>query len=159
MQMQMQMQEGTSSTIERWKPGIIQKKQKRRSFSLSVLEQRKIHRIIYDCLKTYKILKTPKIYYDTDNPNAYLMQEINTDNPIWLGDPSTYASYSPEYIAALIKELQQLWKHLWNSGYSAWDFELYVQPNNNVMILDFDKFGKKINYFFDHICFPQGFET
>ena len=65
---------------------------------------------------------------------------------------------------------------MWNYGYAPWDFELYLQPDSRVMILDFDKFGKRLlsnpkdtepcvrmpfekNFqgFFDHICFPEGF--
>jgi hypothetical protein len=67
--------------------------------------------------------------------------------------------------ASLTFELASLWKALYKKGYIALDFELYLQPDGRVIIVDFDKFKKHISGtvvedgFFIHPCFPRGFKS
>ena len=154
------IQEGTSSRIVPWKNGIVRKRIKRQSNTLSIKEQIHIHKIAETIIKEFYILTTPHLYYDMAYPGYYLMEEIDVEEPIWLGS----CMYDP-----VIKELQTFWQSMWNHNYAAWDFELYRQPDGRVMIIDFDKFGirlessvkmpiqTKFEWFFDHICFPQEF--
>jgi hypothetical protein len=165
------IQEGSSSMILPWKHNTIQKKRKKSANTLTLFEQRVIHGIIENLTQKTKVLKTPKLYNDFKYPNHYIMEKINTDTPIWLGDPHIHLHYETLFMKTLLHEIQDLWKNMWNYGYAPWDFELYIQPNKEVMIIDFDKFGKRISHtnslmmplqtpledFFDHICFPPRF--
>jgi hypothetical protein len=71
---------------------------------------------------------------------------------------------------------------MWEAGFAPWDFELYVQRNGRVILLDVDKFGFRrdlgaaaggapssgtepvqmpvplaLDTFFHHPCFPRDF--
>ena len=137
---------------------------------LTLQKQKTIHRLIQHILGTYQFLKVPELLDEPYTPR-YRMRRILTNRPLYLGLQSHL----------IADELIQLWKELWNLGYVAWDFELYVQPDGTVMIIDFDRFGYKISLpdnqnpsleeqihlpitippgtFFKHVCFPVDFQS
>ena len=162
------LNEGSNSIIVHWNEGIVRKKIKRQhSTGLDIKTQKKIHKIAEVILQSMDILKTPRLYHEYYSSEYYLMDEVDTKVPIWLGDPETRGQYDKEFIVTLTTELQRFWQGMWNYGYAAWDFELYLQPGGEVIILDFDKFGKRsltnpsnkasVNMSFRNICFPRGF--
>ena len=192
--------EGRNGNIVNWKEGIVRKILKRQQDSgLPIFQQKEIHKIAEDILQSMnilnlvndqsidpsyqwnKILRTPLLRNDPIISGYYLMEKINMDKPLWLGDPITLTQYDKKFILTLTNELQRFWQSMWNHGYAAWDFELYLQPDGTVVLLDFDKFGKRLltnvdsnivepsihmpfktdigNWFFDTICFPYGFEN
>ena len=139
---------------------------------LTLQKQKTIHRLIENILATefYQFLKVPELLDEPHRPR-YRMRRIRTNIPVFLGIQDN----------SIATEVKQLWKDLWDLGYAAWDFELYIQPDGTVMIIDFDRFGIKIDgahtynlrlqekihlpitippgSFFNHVCFPSEFEN
>jgi len=148
----------------------VVEKMRFREDCLTLQKQKKIHRLIQHILgsDSYQFLKVPELL-DEPNTPRYRMRRIMTKNPVYLG----------LHANAIAEEVKQLWIELWNLGYVAWDFELYRQPDGTVMIIDFDRFGYKIQIpdnqnpsieeqihlpitippgtFFNHVCFSPGF--
>jgi len=172
------IQEGSRGIILSWNSGIVRKKlKKQKNPTLNLQEQKNIHNIAESITKHLHILKVPKLHIDYIYPLYYLMEKVDTEEPIWLGDPLVHTQYTSIFLKNLKKELQNFWQSMWNYGYAAWDFELYEQPDGRVILLDFDKFGKRLltnpspTYpsvymplqrstdinFFEHICFPHEF--
>jgi hypothetical protein len=149
---------GTNGKIIPLEGGWVQKKLKRYSQGRSIEEQRYIHQVIDSILQNgpnYKILRTPLLH----EARGYIMEEVFTNKPLWLSDEDSKALYDTNLVHDTESELRCLFTTLWRDHrMAAWDFELYVQPDGSVVILDFDKF--KINIeegFFDHACFPRNF--
>ena len=157
--------------ILRASPNVVEKMRFRED-CLTLQKQKTIHRLIQHILGTgYQFLKVPELLDEPYTPR-YRMRRIKTTRPLYLGLQAN------DNIAA---EITLLWKELWALGYVAWDFELYWQPDGTVMMIDFDRFGYKIQIpdnqnpsleeqihlpiiipsgtFFDHVCFPAGFEN
>jgi hypothetical protein len=153
--------------ILRIAPTVVEKLSFRED-GLSLQKQKKIHRLIEHILQSdfYQFLKVPELLDEPYEPR-YRMRRIRTDHPLYLG-------LQPNHNIAA--EVRQLWKELWELGYAAWDFELYRQADGTVMMLDFDRFGYKIQIpdnqnpsleeqihlpiaippgtFFKNLCFP-----
>jgi hypothetical protein len=85
------------------------------------------------------------------------MERIDVEKPIFLGCQGNVLEGLDRDL--LVSELASLWKALYKKGYMAWDFELYLQPDGRVAMVDFDKFkkGSYVTGFFIHPCFPRGF--
>jgi len=100
------------------------------------------------------------------------MRKIKTTQPLHLGLIQHHN---------LADEVRRLWLRLWEDGFAAWDFELYLQPDGKVMMIDFDRFGYRMylenllghipidrrihlpitikpGTFFQHVCFPTDFQ-
>ena len=127
--------------------------------SLSLDEQKEIHAIILEETRSYRVIRAPRLI----SSKRYEMERIDVDKVIFLGCHDTVLEgYDREL---LIFELVSLWKALYKKGYIAWDFELYLQPDGRVIIVDFDKFKVLLSgfiiddRFFIHPCFPRGFAT
>jgi hypothetical protein len=160
------MDYGPSCIIIPTDQGIIKKQQHRKYKTHDTSIQKRIHEQAYEILKHYSLLQTPRIL---ESEHTYCMERIDTSRPIWLGVKDSYIEYDVNFIQNLKEELARFWNDMWNLGYAPWDFELYVQPSNRVMILDYDKYGLKngstlymytrsINpQFFLHPCFPKNF--
>lgn len=145
--------EGANGTIKEASPFTVIKKCHRKSTGLSALEQKGIHEMAWDILTNpfYTLLRTPFL---VGGP-LYEMEKIDTDQPIFLGDEVLPSGVS---YPRVVEELVHFWKDMWMVGYAAWDFELYLQPNGSVMLIDYDKFKKKIEPgFFIHPSFPRNF--
>lgn len=124
--------------------------------SLGLDEQKAIHSII-QVTTSYTVLRAP-LLIDGD---GYEMERIDVEKPIFLGCQGNVLEGVDR--ALLVSELAMLWKALYKKGYMAWDFELYLQPDGRVAIVDFDKFKKVSSAsvddsFFIHPCFPRGFK-
>ena len=121
--------------------------------SLSLDEQKAIHAIIQET--SYTLLRAPVLVHG----DAYEMERIDIEKPIFLGCQGNVLEVDRDL---LVSELATLWKALYKKGYMAWDFELYLQPDGRVVIVDFDKFKVSSAYmddsFFIHPCFPRGFK-
>ena len=148
----------------------VVEKMRFREDCLTLQKQKVIHRLIQHILRSdsYQFLKVPELIDEPYTPR-YRMRRIKTNHPLYLGLETNHN------IAA---EVKQLWVELWGLGYAAWDFELYKQPDGTTMIIDFDRFGYKIQVpdnqnpsleeqihlpipisnFFNHVCFPENFK-
>jgi hypothetical protein len=146
--------EGTNGRIKEASPSTVIKICHRKSTGgTSALEQKGIHEMAWDILTnpSYTLLRTPFL---VGGP-LYEMEKIDTGSPIFLGDEVLPPGVSYPRLA---EELVQFWKDMWTAGYAAWDFELYLQPDGSVMLIDYDKFKKKIEPgFFVHPSFPRNF--
>jgi len=143
--------------------GWVEKKLRRsvsgRSRGRGLEEQKHIHRLVESILRgdDYKILRTPLLH---PTPGAkYIMEEICTRKPLWLSDVESRNLFDTNLVNDTEAELRRFFSTLWRTHrLAAWDFELYVQPDGRVVILDFDKFKTQIDeHFFDYACFPRNF--
>ena len=139
---------------------------------LELSEQKRIHRHIQTLLHNYQLLRVPELLDSIDSPR-YRMRKIKITNPIYLG---------LQVNQNLADEVRRLWLRLWEDGFAAWDFELYLQPDGKVMMIDFDRFGYRMylenllghmplerrihlpitippDTFFTNVCFPANFEN
>jgi hypothetical protein len=121
--------------------------------SLSLEEQKAIHAAIIEETPSYTLLRAPRLVHG----DGYEMERIDVEKPIFLGCQGNVIEGIDRGL--LVSEVARLWKALYKKGYMAWDFELYLQPDGRVAIVDFDKFkkGPLDNSFFIHPCFPRGF--
>ena len=124
--------------------------------SLSLDEQKLIHMAILEETSSYTLLRAPRLIQS----DGYEMERINVDNLIFLGSQNSSVETFNKDI--LVSELAKLWSALCKRGYLAWDFELYLQPDGSIVIVDFDKFkkpGSLSDDFFINHCFPKEFNT
>ena len=150
--------------------GMVMKKS-RRGFTegLSIFKQKQIHNLSYNLLEKndFKIIRVPKM---VSSVIAYKMETIDTSRPLFLGDSDSCANYPSRMIEDIVSELVVFWELLWDEGYAAWDFELFVQPDGSVAMIDFDRFGvRRVKQheqpyleeyqFFQHACFLPQFQN
>jgi hypothetical protein len=153
----------------------VVEKMRFREDCLTLNKQKTIHRLIEHILSTdtYQFLSVPELL-DDPQTDRYRMSRIRTNRPLYLGIEANNS---------IIYEIKLLWTELWSLGYAAWDFELYIQPDGTVMMIDFDRFGTRMygqqqqqhhiplqenihlpitippGTFFDNVCFPVDFQT
>lgn len=134
--------EGASSTIN-IKDGYAIKTIKRRVKTISIEDQYKVHLIVYNVLNCdkYKILYTPKPIELIKN--SYKMEIINDSNMVTNND----------FDNKITNELQQFFADMKKFNFFPFDFELYLQPNGKIALIDFDKFGKYYDDTFEIIVF------
>ncbi len=160
----------------------VKKIQKRNSLGHDIITQKRIHNLTERLTSELKlkILRTPHVLME--NQNEYEMTKIDTSNVIYLGDPNHGTELSEQWREMITQDLVVLWIELFKSGFAAWDFELFLQPDGTVMLIDFDKFGFRMTsgpvsillpqtkrgsekhtytadtkYFFQNPCFPHDF--
>ncbi len=162
------LDEGTNGTVVLVAPGWVEKIGKRKAVGLDILTQTRIHALCLACLSEPGF--TGKLFApELQGPlNRYRMRRVDTSNPISLLE-------NPH----LLPEVCNLWKLMWRNGFALYDFELYLQPDGRVVILDFDKTcfrqtnpalvnmvqfpfkvgeAKNLNHlYFKHPCFPLNF--
>ena len=147
--------EGANGVVRLSSPTTVIKTCRKKATGYSALEQRDIHRIACTILAnpSYTVLKTPFL---VDGP-FYEMQKVDCDDPFFLANPETVPHGVD--VDKVTSELVAFWKSMWAAGHAAWDFELYLQKDGSVMILDYDKYKKKVEPgFFIHPSFPRNFE-
>lgn len=83
--------------------------------------------------KTQSALRTPKLLNPCDA--HYIMEEVNTDRPLWHDD--VWASLDKKLQGSFLTILWSAFKHLWEEKYDMRDVEVYVQPDNSLVVLDF----------------------
>jgi len=147
--------EGSNGIVRESSATTVIKTCRKKATGYTALQQREIHRIAFSILAnpSYTMLKTPFL---VDGP-LYEMQKVEVDEPIFLANPEII---SPDVdISRLTGELVAYWKSMWAVGHAPWDFELYLQKDGTVMMLDYDKYKKKVDSnFFIHPSFPRNFE-
>ena len=139
------------------RPDLVEKVARRRIRSYCIQTQKRIHRLCYDALRKADpplyLIRIPAL----ENPDtpSYMMERVDTSCPIY----SETITLEP----VLTKELVRVWNLLWAAGFAAWDFELYLQSDGTVFLLDFDSFGFRHGdalpppAFFENSCFPLHF--
>ncbi len=135
--------EGASSTIS-IDNGFVIKKIKRKINTMPIKDQFMVHNLVYKVLNTdkYKLLCTPKPL-ELSNDNSYKMEIIIDSNMITSND----------YDNNLTKEIKQFYVDMKAHNIFPNDFELFLQPNGKVALIDFDKFGKYYDDTFEIIIF------
>jgi len=153
--------------------GSSVEKKSRRATGHSIQLQMTIHRVVQNIINqgNYNHIRVP-ILSDV-NPNKYKMERISTRRPIILGEPDSCRTLGTTMIREMKNELIRLWIELWELGYAAWDFDLFVH-DGKVVLLDFDRFGFRmprmpngvdlplqipVGTFFNHSCFPTDFKA
>lgn len=118
-----------------------------------ILTQSRIHLLAQEILNNqnnFDILRAPcLIAYEDWRPRHipvergefYAMETVNTSHPIWLGDRDSTMHIPMHILDGLEDELVRFFKMMWDRGFVPWGFELYLQPDGTVILLDFDKFG------------------
>ncbi len=146
------MREGSSSYIFIDAGGQIATKQRKSGQSASLMAEYYMHRYVYLLLSSrkYKLLFTPQPFICKDK--EYSMEAIDDG----------YLVMTENYSEALKIELKEFYLDLAKHGFFPHDFELYLQVDNRVAMLDFEKFGEWIscdeviidsfNVKFDPIC-------
>jgi hypothetical protein len=162
-------------------PQGVEKIQKRHSKTHDTVTERRIHSLVSRLIdqNRFERLRVPSL---SENTDRYEMARIQTDQPIYLGDRNHSYSITDEHYEMLCDEVTRLWTLLWNNGFAAYDFELFLQPSLLTIITDFDKFGFRmttgprsvmlphqtdslrnerpypdLRFFFESPCFPRDF--
>jgi len=146
-------------------------KKTRRATGHPIQLQMTIHRIIQSIIDqgNYDYIRVPLL--SDVNPNKYKMERISTRHPLILSEPDCCRMTDIQTIRNVKIELVRLWVQLWEIGYAAWDFDLFVH-DGKVILLDFDRFGVRmsngvpdlplqipVGTFFNHSCFPTDFKA
>jgi hypothetical protein len=170
--------EGNNGRIYETSYGI-KKIQKRKSVGHDILTQKRIHRLTETTVKELNLKKLFVPSLNLENMHEYEMQRISTQKIIYPGAPNHGELLSSDDFELLFRELSILWLALWNRGFAAWDYELFLQPDGRIALIDFDKFGFHmtsgpvstilpfrrpghtesycLRYFFQNPCFPHDF--
>lgn len=175
------LDDGMNGRVYMTSRGVV-KIQKHKSLGHDVMTQKRLHHLAERIISEnqFKILSTPHVYLD--NLDKYEMDRIDTSRIIYPGDPNHGHPIDPELFETLSQELAIFWKIMFGSGFAAWDYELYLQPDGRVMLIDFDKFGFRmtsgpvsismpnvmrgsrsllcvpdLRFFFQNPCFPHDF--
>ncbi len=174
---------------------LVRKKMRRNAAGHDELTQQRIHRLSQRILQdrnNFDYLRMPVLEEGDWIPQEhYVMQRVDVTRPLFLGDRDSCASILndrsvPEHLSLddISNELARWWRQMWEAGFAPWDFELYVQRNGRVILLDLDKFGFRregaaaaaggapapsqgdpvqmpvplaLDTFFHHPCFPRDF--
>ncbi len=174
--------EGNNGRVYESSPSTVIKVQKRKSLGHDVITQKRIHNTAQQVINRLglKMLRVPRL--QLGNATQYEMELINTHNIIYPGSPNHGTAIPPEQFDTLCRELTDFWIALFQMGFAAWDYELFLQKDGSVMLLDFDKFGFRmtsgpvsillpqtkrgsdthvyvpdLKYFFQNPCFPCDF--
>jgi hypothetical protein len=147
--------EGNNGRVYETSSSTVIKVQKRNSYGHDIITQKRIHhtaeRLINDL--GLKCLRVPKL--QLGNATQYEMELINTRNIIYPGSPNHGITLSPEQYETLCRELTDFWISLFKMGFAAWDYELYLQKDGSIILLDFDKFGFRMTSGPVSILLPQ----
>lgn len=113
--------EGSTSYIYSVDNKTIKKVLKRKTKGLSAHEQFKIQLTAYTITHNFKTLFVPKpISWDT---HSYTMQKIDVSEPI-----------------GTCSELEDFIEQMKQHGYVAFDYEMYLQPDGRIALIDFGRF-------------------
>jgi hypothetical protein len=119
-----------------------------------ILTQYRIHLLAQQILRqenNFDILRAPYLlayedwrplhYTPCERSHFYAMETVNTSHPIWLGDRDSTMHVPFDILEKVNDEILRFFKMMWDSGFIPWGFELYLQPDGTIILLDFDKFG------------------
>jgi hypothetical protein len=130
------MREGASSYIFIDAAGEIATKQRKRGQSASLTAEYYMHRYVYTLLSDnskYKLLFAPRTFGYKEK--EYSMEAIDDG----------YLVMAENYSEKLKTELKKFYLDLARHGFFPHDFELYMQVDGRVAMIDFEKFGEWVN--------------
>lgn len=115
-------------TLDTWQSTKVTKHTKK----VNIEKEYNIHKIAYDicCKNKFNILKVPMVYNLSSNKKMYNMERINDSCMV-----TNLLS-----VKGLENEVSQFVSNLQHNGIKAFDFELYLQDDGSVFLIDFDKF-------------------
>lgn len=166
--------EGNNGRIYSTRFGV-KKHQKRNSSGHDILTQKRIHSLAYNLATGLNLKKLYVAKVNLENHYEYEMEKISTENIVYPGSPNHGTILFSQDQEVLLNELASLWIALWHQGFAAWDYELFLQPDGRIAMIDFDKFGFhmtsgpvsitmpcrgpgfKLEYFFQNPCFSYDF--
>lgn len=127
--------EGTTSLIKQsYHAGYVEKRYKRsNNWRLAVTEKAVHARIAYLLERVKSPLRTPKLFDPYDA--YYIMEEVSTDRPLW--HEEVWEGLDKELQETLLAVLRSAFKGLFAEGYNMRDVEVYLQPDNTLVVLDF----------------------
>ena len=132
---------------------FVWKKALPRSEGHDTLTQSRIHLLAQEILRdehNFDVLRAPCLVsiddwrpqrIDIPLQEFYAMEKVDTSHPIWLGDRDSAAHIPFDILEKLNNELLRFFVMMYNQGFVPWGFELYLQRDGSVILLDFDKFG------------------
>lgn len=167
---------GRSNLILPYSEDTIEKRRARHGTPChDTLTQIRIHRAAQHILSegNYIYLRVPRLY---DDQGCYIMERVDLLRPLWLGNEDSCSFHNINFIIDVTSELERFWQDMWNEyGFAPWDFQLYVQEDDTVVLLGFDKFGFRHDFglgspvalpvpvilddFFAGDCFPRRFRV
>lgn len=108
------------------------KRAQQRTCSLKAEEQAKMQEWARDLCESqgFQLLYVPRAWSPTTH--TYKMERIATEDPLPLTDIQGHA---------VLSELKVFYAKAQRLGIFPADYELYVQPDGRVAMIDFDKFG------------------
>ena len=119
---------GSSGSIllENWTSRTVTKKTKKKSIE----NEYNIHKICYDLSikNNFVSLKVPKVFDISENKKSYTMERIDDANMV-------------TNIFDIEEELISFLSLLQSQNIKAYDYELYLQENGSIYMIDFDKFS------------------
>lgn len=173
--------EGGNSYLYETEFGVM-KVAKRNAIGHDIQTQKRIHDLTRRVTKelALELLCVPELNHS--ELRQYEMERVSTQDILYLGDRLHSTPMTESFATKLSEELARLWAALWGHGFAAWDFELFLQPDGTVSMVDFDTFGFRmtsgelpillpyapkhsetpsrlhdLQYFFQTPCFPRGF--
>ncbi len=142
-----------------------------------LLTQKRIHALAQEICRpenNFEILRVPSLAPDAQNVPDYVMEQIDTSIPLYPRDNITMEILSEAQRNLLTFDLLRFFQRMWEHGFAPWGYDLYLQPDGSIVLLDFDKFGfRRPNWefqvelpvqlpyyqeFFNHLCFPYNFQ-
>ena len=126
--------EGSTSLIKiSGQLGYVEKRYKRPHRLRLAPTEKEIHAQISPLLEKAKSpLRTPILL---PHLVAYVMEEVKTDRPLW--HEEVWSGLSKHIQETLLSSLKTAFKALWAQGYNMRDVEVYLQPDNTLVVLDF----------------------
>jgi hypothetical protein len=126
------MREGSSSYIFIDPGGQIATKQRKQGHYSSLMAEYYMHRYVYMllCSKKYACLFAPQPFICREK--EYSMEAIE----------NSYLIMKDDYDDKLKRELKEFYIDMASHGFFPHDFELYMQIDGRVAMIDFDKFGE-----------------
>jgi hypothetical protein len=124
--------EGTNGRVIIENENIVTKIIKRKHTGFGAEEQYKIHKIAYEIVKknNFEIIKVPKLLKLGNK--SISMEKIDDSYPYYREKSNKNSKFC--------NELKKFYEDFKTYGYFPYDYECYLQKDNKVYILDFDKF-------------------
>lgn len=124
--------EGASGKITYFENSVIKKTKKD-----SMIDEIEYHQLAYQITENMQILRVPAILNIW--PNKYEMEKIDCNKELHF---SKFQLTELDSFANFFQELKFFFNKMIERNIFPFDFELYLQPDKTIMMIDFDKFCK-----------------